>query len=66
MHAPHGRMRKLMVLVAFALDGIELFRTRGLLDQSQRTLDVAQSLAQEGEFVVETSSRVIERLVCYG
>ena len=66
MHAPHGGMRKLLVLVAFALDGIKLFRTRGLLNQGQRTLNVAQSLAQEGEFVVETSSRVIERFVCYG
>lgn len=66
MHAPHGGMRKLVVLIAFALDGIKLFRTRGLLDQSKRTLDVAQSLAQEGEFVVESSSRVIEGLVRYG
>jgi len=66
MHAPHGGMRKLVVLVAFALDGIKLFRTRGLLDQSKRTLDIAQSLAQEGEFVVEASSRVIEGLVRYG
>lgn len=66
VHAPHGRMRKLVVLVAFALDRIKLFRTRGLLDQSQRTLHIAQSLSQKGKFVVETSSRMIEGLVCYG
>lgn len=66
MQAPHSRMRIRLVLVAYAFDGKKVFRTRGLFDQSKRTLHIAESLAQEGEFVVETSSCVIEGLVCYG
>lgn len=65
MHAPHGRMRKLLVLNAFTLN-VQILGTGGLLNQRERALHIAQSLAQKGEFVIETSSRVIEGLVRYG
>lgn len=65
MHAPHGRMRKLLALKAFALK-VQILGRSGLLEQRERALHIAQSLAQKGEFVVETSSRVVEGLVRHG
>ena len=66
MHASHGGMRKRLGQVTIAFNVVKDLGTCRLFNQGKRTLDIAQSLSEKGEFVVETSSRVIERLVCYG
>jgi hypothetical protein len=64
VHTLHGRVQVLLGRGLASVESLCIERVL-LFQQSQIALHIAQSLSQESELVVETSSRVIKGLVGY-